>query len=129
MGEVELLRTRTCQHPPAGDEDDTPAHHREAPNRGIWQGRTEDDDDDESDELDDDKAVDSPPCSERRSKQSHDPAGGHGKAAAPSTQAQKRVRTLTLELTKKVAKQPKIAPSKARKTLPKIKMDLPVSSG
>lgn len=46
MGEVELLRTRTCQHPPACDEDDTPAPHRESPNRGIWQGHMEDDDDD-----------------------------------------------------------------------------------
>ena len=95
---------------------------------GDWQS-PEDEVEEESDESDDDEVVDSPPCSERRSKQSHDPAGGHGKAAAPSTQAHKRTRTLTLEPTEKVAKQPEVAPLKSRKTLPKIKMDVPVASG
>ena len=95
---------------------------------GDWQS-PEDDDEEESDESDDDEVGDSPPRSERRSKQLQDPAGGRGKTVAPSTQALKRTRTLTPEPTEKVAKQPKVAPSKPRKTLPKIKMDVPVASG
>ena len=79
--------------------------------------------------MDDDEIVDSPPRTERRSKLLHDPAGGHGKTVAPSTQTQERTRTSTPEPTEKVAKQPKVVPSKARKTLPKIMMDVPVASG
>ena len=95
---------------------------------GDWQS-PEDDNKEESDESDDDEGVDSPPCLEHRSKLLHDPAGGRGKTAAPSIQAQKRTRTSTPEPTKKVAKKPKVASSKAQKTLPKIKMDVPVASG
>ena len=57
-----------------------------------WQS-PDDDDEEESDESDDEEEVDSPPCTERRSKQSHDPAGGHNKDAPPSTQVHKRTRT------------------------------------
>ena len=39
-----------------------------------WQS-PDDDDEEESDESDDEEEVDSPPRTERRSKQSHDPAG------------------------------------------------------
>lgn len=95
---------------------------------GDWQS-PEDDDEEESDESDDDEGVDSPPRLERQSKLLHDPAGGRGKAAAHSTQAQKRTRTSTLEPTEKVSKQPKVVPSKAQKTLPRIKMDVPIASG
>ena len=51
------------------------------------------------------------------------------KSAAPSAATQKRARTSTPEPTEKVAKQPKVATSKTRKTLPRIKMDVPVASG
>ena len=95
---------------------------------GEWESSDEEDEK-ESEESDDKEAVDSPPCLECRSKQHHDPAGGRGKNVAPSTQTQKRTRTSTLEPTEKVAKQPKVAPPKARKTLPRIKMDVPVASG
>ena len=95
---------------------------------GEWESPA-DDDEDESDESDDEVVAASPPRSKRRSKQHHDPAGGRGKNVAPSTQTQKRTRTLTPEPTEKVAKQPKVAPPKARKTLPRIKMDVPVDSG
>lgn len=87
------------------------------------------DDKEESDESDDEEVVESPPRSERRSKQLEDPAGGRDKTVAPSTQAHKRTRTSTPESTEKVAKQPKVAPLKPRKTLPKIKMDVHVASG
>ena len=95
---------------------------------GDWES-PDDDDEDESDESDNEEVADSPPRSERRSKQHHDPAGGCGKAVASSTQGHKRTRSSTPELTEKIAKQPKINLSKARKTLPKIKMDVPVASG
>ena len=89
----------------------------------------DDDDEEESNELDnEEEEVNSPPCTKHRSKQFHDPAGGRNKAMAPSTQVHKRTRTSTPEPSEKVAKQPKVAPSKSRKTLPKIKMDVPVAS-
>ena len=90
---------------------------------------SDEDEEEESKESDNKEEVDSPPRSERRSKQHHDPAGGRGKNVAPSTHTQKRTRTSTPEPTEKVAKQPKVAPPKARKTLPRIKMDVPVASG
>ena len=95
---------------------------------GDWKS-PDDEDEEESDESDNKEIVNSPPRTERRSKLLHDPAGGRGKTVAPSTQAQKRTRTSTLEMTEKVAKQPKVIPSKARNTLPKIKIDVPVASG
>ena len=84
-------------------------------------------DEEESEESDNEEEVDSPPRSERRSKQHHDPAGGCGKSMAPSTHAQRRTRMSTPEPTEKTAKQPKVAPPKTRKTLPRIKMDVPVA--
>ena len=93
-----------------------------------WQS-PEDYEEEESDESDDDEVVDSPPRSEHRSKQLQDPAGRCGKTVAPSTQTQKRTRTSTPEPTEKVAKQPKVALSKARKTLSCIKMDVPLPQG
>ena len=88
--------------------------------------------DDESDEDSEDSSsseeVDSPPRSEKRSKQSHDLEGGCDKAALPSTHASKRTRTSTPDPSEKAAKQPKVAPTKPRKALPKIKVDVPVAS-
>ena len=95
---------------------------------GEWESPA-DDDEDESDEPDDEVVADSPPRSERRSKQRHDPSGRRGKAVASSAPTQKRTRSSTPKLAEKVTKQPKINPSKARKTLPRIKMDVPVASG
>ena len=88
-----------------------------------------DDDEDESDESDDEEVADSPPRSERRSKQHHDPVGRRSKAVVSSAPSQKRARSPTPEFAEKVTKQPKVNPSKAQKTLPKIKMDVPVASG
>ena len=95
---------------------------------GEWESPA-DDDEDESDESGDEEVADSPPRSERRSKQHHDPMGRRGKAVASSAPSQKRARSPTPELAEKVTKQPKVNPSKARKTLPRIKMDVPVASG
>ena len=89
-------------------------------------GEEEEEESEESDEVEE---ADWPPHSERRSKQQHDPSGGHRKSVAQSANTQKRTRTTTPELTEKVAKQPKVVPPKARKTLPRIKMDVPVASG
>ena len=80
-------------------------------------------------ESDEEEEVDSPPRSKRRSKQQHDPSGGCGKNVAPSTNTQKRTRASTPEPMEKVGKQPKVAPPKAQKTLPRVKMDVPVASG
>ena len=60
-----------------------------------------DDDEDESDQSEYEEVADSPPCSEHRSKQHHDPAGRRGKAVASSAPSQKRARSSTPELAKK----------------------------
>ena len=91
-----------------------------------WEYANDGDEDDE-DSISGEE-VDSPPRSERRSKQSQDPAGGRGKTAPPSTQVQKRTRTSSPEPLEKAAKQPKVALPKTRKALPKIKVDVPVAS-
>ena len=95
---------------------------------GEWES-SEEEEEEESEESDDEEEVDSTSRSERQSKQHHDPAGGHVKNVAPSTHTQKRTWTSTPEPIEKVTKQPKVAPPKARKTLPWIKMDVPVASG
>ena len=93
------------------------------------QSHDDEEEEEESDESEDkEEEVDSPLCTERRSKQSHDLAGGCNKVVAPSTQVHKCTRTSTPEPSEKVAKHPKVAPSKSRKSLPKIKMDVPVAS-
>ena len=95
---------------------------------GEWES-PDNDDEDESDESDNEEVVDSSPRSEHRSKQRHDPVGRRGKSVASSVPSQKHARSPTPELAEKVIKQPKINPSKARETLSKIKMDVPVASG
>ena len=59
--------------------------------------KSDDESDEESADSSSSEEVDSPPRSERRSKQMHDPVGGRGKAAPPSTQTPKRTRTSTPE--------------------------------
>ena len=95
---------------------------------GEWESPA-DGEDDQSDESDDEEVADSPPRSEHRSKQRHDPVSRRGKAVASSAPSHKRARSPTPDLTEKVTKQPKANPSKSRKTLPRIKMDVHVASG
>ena len=80
-----------------------------AEDSGDWESSDEQEEA-ESKESNDEEEVDSPPRSEHRSKQQHDPAGGCRKSVAPSTHAQKRTQTSTPEPTEKTAKQPKVAP-------------------
>ena len=91
-------------------------------------GKSDDEEWEESEDSSISEEVDSPPRSERRSKQTHDPAGGRGKVVGSSAQVLKRTRTSTPEPTEKASKQPKVAPTKTRKALPKIKVDIPVAS-
>ncbi|XBH64723.1 hypothetical protein VPH35_118431 [Triticum aestivum] len=90
-----------------------------------WQ--SEDDSEEDSKDSGSSEEVDSPPRSERHSKQLQDPAGGRGKAVPPSTKVPKRTRTSTPEPSEKAAKQPKVVPPKPRKALPKIKVVVPVA--
>lgn len=94
---------------------------------GDWQSNEEDEE--ESEDSSNGEEVDSPPRSERCSKQKHDPASVRGKVVAPCTQSSKRTRTSSPVPTEKASKQPKVAPSKPRKAFPKIKVDVPVASG
>nr|XP_040252606.1 uncharacterized protein LOC120969437 [Aegilops tauschii subsp. strangulata] len=72
--------------------------------------------------------VESPPHNERRSKNKHDPASVRGKVAPPTGQSSKSTRTSSPAPSEKASKQPKVAASKSRKTLPKIKIDVPIAS-
>ena len=83
---------------------------------------------DDSEDSSSSEEVDSLPRSERRSKESQDPTGGHGKAVASSTKIPKRTRTSILDPTEKAAKKAKVAPPKPRKALPRIKVNVPVAS-
>ena len=76
--------------------------------------KSEDESDDDDDDSSSGEEVDSPPRSERRSKQTHDPAGGRGKVVGSSAQVLKRTRTSTPEPTEKAPKQPKVAPTMTR---------------
>ena len=84
--------------------------------------------DDESDDSGNGEEVDSPPRTERRSKQTHDPASIRGKATAPTGQTSKCPRTSSPAPTEKAPKQSKVEVPKSRKTLPRIKIDIPIAS-
>jgi hypothetical protein len=87
-----------------------------------------DDSEEDSKDSGSSEEVNLPPHSERRSKQSQDPAGGRGKAVSPSAKIPKRTRTSTPEPTEKAAKQAKVVPLKPWKALPRIKVAVPVAS-
>nr|XP_045088079.1 uncharacterized protein LOC123495830 [Aegilops tauschii subsp. strangulata] len=93
---------------------------------GDWQ--SDGGDDEESEDSSDGEEVESPPRSERCSKQRQDPSSVRGKATAPTGQTSKRTRTSSPVPTEKAPKQPKVAPSKPRKALPKIKVAVPIAS-
>nr|XP_020167737.1 uncharacterized protein LOC109753231 [Aegilops tauschii subsp. strangulata] len=82
----------------------------------------------ESEDSSSDEEVESPPRTKKRSKHLHDPASIHGKVAMPTGQTSKRTRTSSPMPTEKAPKQPKVVASKSRKTLPKMKIDVPVTS-
>ena len=82
----------------------------------------------ESEDSSSGEEVESPPRNERRSKNKHDPASVRGKVAPPTRQSSKHTRTSSLAPSEKASKQPKVAASKSRKTLPKIRIDVPVAS-
>jgi hypothetical protein len=83
-----------------------------------------DDDSEESEEVE----VQPSPRTEGRSKQHQDPAIDLGRTVGSTTRSSKRNRTSTPEPTEKVAKQPKVAPAKSRKALPRIKVAVPIAS-
>ena len=97
----------------------------------------EDDDDDDDDDCDEDDVEDEeeeeeevvPPRSERRSKLVHDPSTERGKGVATVAQSTKRPRTTSPVPTEKAPKQPRAAPSKTIKLLPKMKVSIPTISG
>ncbi|XBJ18833.1 hypothetical protein VPH35_009909 [Triticum aestivum] len=78
-------------------------HHGESEGNNDFE-YADDNSDDVSDDSNDDEEVEPPPCSERRSKQTRDPAADHGKATASSAKTLKHARTTTPEPSEKVAK-------------------------
>lgn len=81
-----------------------------------------------SDDSEESEEVESPPCTERRTKLKQDPAGNQGKAMVSSTRNPKRSRTAMPDPTEKTAKQPKVAASKPKKALPRMKVAVPIAS-
>ncbi|KAI4977955.1 hypothetical protein ZWY2020_014509 [Hordeum vulgare] len=72
--------------------------------------------------------IESPPCTESRSKHRHDPAATPSKTLVSSTRNVKRDRAATTELAEKAAKQPKPHAPKPRKAIPRMRIAMPVSS-
>ena len=87
-----------------------------------------DDSEDNSDDSNSSEEVESPPCTERRTKANQDPSANQGKALASSGRNPKRTRTATPDPTEKIVKHLKVAPPKPRKALPRIKVTVPVAS-
>ena len=84
------------------------------------------DGDDDTEESEDE--VQSPPRTERRSKQNQDPEVVPSRTVASSTRNPKRGRAATPESSEKIAKQPRPDAPKPRKALPRIKITVPVAS-
>ncbi|XBI02840.1 hypothetical protein VPH35_131340 [Triticum aestivum] len=109
---AKLILPFNAKHPPGAFTNMYSPVPNEEPHHGGAEREGSDDieyagnsSDDDSDNSDYDDEVESPPCFERRSKQSQDPAADHGKAAAMSVKTQKHTRTTTPEPSEKVAKQ------------------------
>ena len=81
-----------------------------------------------SDDSSDGEEIESPPRIERRSKLYQERPSARDKATAPAGQSSKRPRISSPTPTGKAPKHPKVAEPKTRKTLPKIKIDIPVPS-
>ena len=111
---------------PNGEQEQDPEGEASGGESGEW--HSDGGEDDESEDSSNGEEVDSPPRTERWSKQSHDPASIRGKATAQTGQTSKRPRTSSPAPTEKAPKQSKVVASKSRKTLPKIKIDIPVAS-
>ena len=84
-------------------------------------------DEEEEEEEEEEEVV--PPHSERRSKLAHDPAVERGKGVVHAGQSTKRPQTTSPAPTEKAAKQPRAAPTKPAKALPKMRMEIPTVFG
>ena len=94
-----------------------------------WESDADEGDEDAgSDEEEEEEEV-APPRSERRSKLAHDPAADRGKGVTLAGQSTKCPRTTSPAQTKKASKQPRAAPRKLAKALPKMRMEIPTVSG
>nr|XP_045086191.1 coiled-coil domain-containing protein 96-like [Aegilops tauschii subsp. strangulata] len=80
-------------------------HEGEASSGDSANWKSDDEDEEENEDSSSGEEADSPPRSERRSKQAHDPASVRGKAVVPSTQTSKRARTSSPVPTEKAPKQ------------------------
>ena len=93
-----------------------------------WESDADEGDEDAgSDEEEEEEEV-APPCSQRRSKLAHDPAADRGKGVVPAGQSTKRPCTYSPAPTEKASKQPRAAPTKPAKALPKMRMEIPTVS-
>ena len=83
---------------------------------------------DEEEEEEEEEVVE-PPRTKRRSKLAHYPAVERGKGAVPAGRSTKRPRATSPALTEKASKQPRAAPTKTVKALPKMRVEIPTVSG
>ena len=93
-----------------------------------WESDGDEGEEDAGSDEEEEEVVE-PPRTERRSKLAHDPAVERGKGVVPAGQSAKHPRTTSLALTEKASKQPRAAPTKPAKALPKMRMEIPTVSG
>ena len=111
---------------PNGEQEQDP--EGEASGGDSGERHSDGEGDEESDNPSDEEEVESPPRRERRSKLDQERLSAREKAIAQAGQSSKRPRTSSPTPSKKASKHPKVADSKLRKALPKIKIDIPVAS-
>ena len=112
---------------PNREQEQDPEGEASRGESGEW--HSDGGEDNESDDSGGGEEVDSPPCTERQSKQTHDPASIRGKVTVQTVHTSKRPRTSSPAPTEKAPKKSKATPSKPRKALPKIKVVVPLASG
>jgi len=111
---------------PNGEQEQDLEGEASGGDSGEWHFDGEEDE--ESDDSSDEEEVESPPRRERRSKLDQERPSAREKAIDQAGQSSKRPRTSSPTPTEKASKDPKVAESKPRKALPKIKIDIPVAS-
>ena len=91
-------------------------------------GNEDDDEAEDSEWVASGEDAPSPPRKERRAKANQDPGAAPSKTVASSTRNPKRGRTTTPDSAEKVSKLPKPGVPKPRKALPRMKIEVPVTS-
>ena len=94
----------------------------------VSEWKSDEETEEESEDSSSREEVESPPRGEKRSNEKHDPGVVRSRTGPSSSQVKKRALTATPDPSEKAPKQPKVTTAKTRKPLPKIKVDVPITS-